>query len=152
MSLESAEQKASDYESKVLPQHGAPGILQEYEQYLKHTPSELKALSALDCTIICTRLVQYATYVKRCYNRDASRVKHLKKEIQKKIAAKVHEFPGRWEFQERQAIANDLQATILDNQLSAIEERMERLKDMGKSLETLADQYKSLQFSKRDKN
>lgn len=146
--LASQTKQQEEYENRILPSHGKPGLLEEYEEYMSYDTAKLKALTGEQCSMICIRLIQYSLYVQRCFNRDKSKVHAIKSEITRCIANKAHLFPGQWELQREQATADNNYTKELREDLIVLEQRVERFAGIAATLKTLAEQFKGLQFSK----
>ena len=140
--------KQDSFECKILPEHTAPGVTSEFKEYFTYDKDELRALSVEDCDIIATRLLQYSIYIQRCYNRDKSRAHYLKSEITRCIAPAAHKYPGQWELQREQATHDNEYTKKLYFQNVEIEQRLKRFYEMSNKIRELADQFKSLKFSK----
>lgn len=151
-SLEENDAKYQDFENRVLPAFGAPGILDEYERYLNLESDQIKALSIEKCAIISLRLAQYGFYLQRCINRDNSRIKFLENEVRRTIAARVSQYSGPWEFQTQQAINDNEFAARSQASKVHLEQRVERLNKLAYSIKEISDKFKDLQFAKRTSN
>jgi hypothetical protein len=136
------------YEREILPAHGKPGLIEEYEEYMNYDAAKLKSLGIEECSIISLRLTQYSIFLQRCYNRDKSKLTAIKAEITRCIAPHAHNYQGQWELQREQATEDNDYTKELRKTMLTLEQRTERLYGMAASFKSLADQFKNLQFSK----
>lgn len=148
---ELAEEKIDDFESRIIPSNSSPGEIDEYDNYFRMNSTQLEKLNSTQCAVISVRLTQYSLYLQRCYNRYKSLHDFIKKTIKKTIASKVHNYHGRWEFQEQQAINDNEFALRLAKKLDEVEYKMSRLDHVSLGIRNLAEQFKTLQYSKKDR-
>lgn len=135
-----------------LPTNILPGSKEEFQSYLSMDTTHLDKLDYKECANISYRLIQFSIYVQRCLNREKAKSKILVKKINTMIASRIDEYRGSWDIQRCAAIADNTAATALSSELTESEARQERLEFVASGFKNLADQMKTIQFSKRDNN
>ncbi len=141
-------EKIAQFVEKILPSNAPPGLMEEYDQYMRMGVTDLKALNAEECVIISTRLAQYSLYLQRTVNQHESAIKYIRHEINNAICTTAHQYNGQWDLQRTQAIQDNLYAKSCQDKLVELEQRIESLSEVVKNIQQISDKYKSLQFSK----
>lgn len=139
------------YESEIgLPSNIVPGSKDEFQTYLVMNITDLEKLDYKECANISYRIIQFSIYIQRCLNREKAKGKILIKKINKIIAPKINQYKGSWDLQRCAAVEDDTAASALNSELSESEARQERMEFVATGFKNLADQLKTIQFSKRE--
>lgn len=114
----------------------------------------LDKLDQATCANISYRLIQYSLYIQRCLNREKAKSKTLLNRINKIIAPLIGNYNTRsgWDLQRAAAISDNDAAAKLNSAINESEARQERLEFVATGIKNLADQMKTIQFSKRENN
>ena len=137
------------FEDKIgLPKN----ILNNHEQYglyLDMTIEDLEKLTPTDCANIGYRLAQFALYIQRMVNKEKAKAKMLNHRIISIIAPNIRQYSGSWDIQKAAAIKDNDAANKYQSELIVSEVKLDRLDFVATGIKNLADQMKSLQFSKQ---
>lgn len=106
------------------------------------------------CANISYRLIQFSLYIQRCLNREKAKGKTLIKKINAMIAPGINNYysKGGWDLQRAAAIEDNDATRSLSSAITESEARQERLDFVATGIKNLADQMKTIQFSKRENN
>lgn len=137
-------------EKIILPINTAPGLIEEYDEYLRLSAQEVRAMSRQELAIIVMRLNQYSMYVQRCYNQEKSRVLYLKNKLKQSISKIYSSLPdrGSWEYRESLAIEKSPGASEINEQLLFHSCRLQRLDNISDGIKNIADTLRSIQYDK----
>lgn len=151
--LEKSEGMLDKYEFETgLPENIMPGSKEEFQNYLTMDSVVLEKLDYQQCANISYRLIQFSIYIQRCLNREKAKAKVLNKKINSAIAPIINQYKGSWELQRAAAIADNTATVAWSSELGESEARQERLEFVATGFKNLADQMKTIQFSKRESN
>lgn len=137
-----------EYENKIgLP----PNILnnhEEYKHYLQMDIRELEKLTPTECAAISYRLNQFAIYIQRNLNKEKAKSRVLNNKLYSIIAPKINQYYGAWDMQKAAAIKDNDAANAINNELIETQQKEDRLEFVATGIKNLADNIKSLQFTK----
>lgn len=133
-----------------LPDNIIPGNPDEFTRYFTMDISVLDKLTAQNCANISYRLSQYALFIQRCVNHHSARAKELLREINHIIAPTLNQYRGNWEMQRVSAILDNDVAKQYDDELIAIQKKIEGFQSMANFIDKLSSSMKNIQFSKKE--
>lgn len=138
-----------EYECKL----GLPKFNEEYSDssayfYLKLSRDQMEKLTIEQCAEAALTLSSLASHIQRAVNRETSRITWAKNYIKEIVCKTAHQYAGRWEHQEMQAIMdNDVARKLHDIQKYA-QQRVDRLTYVSSGMKSMGDVYINLQRSK----
>ena len=142
-----------DFEAKLgMSEAKAPGDETELENYLTMPIDELRKLNSEGCAEISYRLNQYSFYLQRIYNINLGRVKRLNSILDGYAGGKLEGYNKFWKYEERlnAPCCEDGYAGKIKSMIRQFQNRVDRMYDLHNSLNKLANDMKSLSYSKRE--
>lgn len=135
---------------------GVPVLESTYEssleKYISMPHQHKEKLTMQQCAEIAVECNILAYHITRSFNREKARHTWCENKIKKIISSTCHQFPGSWDRQEMQAIAQDSAATKLDNIRNWCQQRMDKLNFLANQLKNVGDSFGNLQKAKLSKN
>ena len=148
--MELLENLLDEYEQKLgLPKFVEDNKFNDVEGYLSYTRDQLDQLAPDVANEISFRLVSYAIYLGRAYNREISRQNWAKSEIDNIIGPKLNNYTG-YGYKEKfpAALADDEYAMALEEIRQYSVQRSDRLNYVSSNINKLADTLRNIAQSK----
>lgn len=150
--METVQRALDDYEQSLsLPIAYPPGPDAELSQYLTMERSLIQSLTPTDCAEIECRLLQYSFYLRRCINKENSRLKWCDAKLNEFAANSYRDISdvyGNFDYKLNiLAKSNDVIASLLKVKNYA-EQRCARLNELSKGIELIASSLKNNQIAK----
>lgn len=118
------------------------------QKYLSMSRGEIEKLTIEQCSEAALLISSLALHIQRAINREASRITWTKNYISEMICKKSHNFSGKWDHQDMQAILEDDVSRKLYEIQKYAQQRVDRLTYISSSIRSMSDVYINLQRSR----
>ena len=141
----------NEYESSLkLPDHKSPGEEAELEEFFTWDRDIIEGLSVEQCGSAAYRLNQYAFYIQREFNRETSRIRWAKAQLNLAVSDNLGTYSNLYNHEAKivAATKENLYATALADIIRYAEQRVDRLTYLSNGIRNLADNMLSIQRAK----
>ena len=140
------------YESTIsLPDHRAPGLESELDEYLSMPRNIIERLSPEACAEMSFRLMQFSFFMQRCLNRERANLTWAENELNSIVSGSVDQYDKYMKHDVKVAciIKENSVADELSRIIMEAKQRVDRLTYLSSATKGLSDSMTNVQRAKQ---